>query len=191
MARYMKPTFLRWPCDIVEILFGKSVFETWTKECQAAGLELGAVLGRPLYVCTRKLPGGEVCGAMAAMSPLMEQHQKHKEFVCKACAESCASRKDQALPVLRLVRLYAQVRVDDRLLAMRSAPMHILIHAPKDDSTWGIRHQAPPELHTTTAACPGKVQIVDHDGFSYSYWESHHIWEYASHFQDATCGTVS
>ena len=47
------------------------------------------------------------------------------------------------MPVLRVVRLYAQVLVENRYLAMRSAPMRILIHAPKDDQVWGIGHKAP------------------------------------------------
>ena len=189
MARYLKPTFLRWPAELVPTLFLKDVFQEWAERCQRVGLKLGAVLGRPLCVCTRRLPSGEVCGAMAAMSPLMEQRKKHKEFVCKDCAGNCDSAEHQALPVLRLVRLYAQVWVEDRCLAMRTAPMHILVHAPKDDSVWGIGHNALDQPDPTLLPHPARpvnMEIVDPRGFSYSDRESQNIWLYASHFQDAT-----
>ena len=143
MARYRKPTFLRWPADLVPTLFGQDVFQEWTEKCERVDLKLGAVLGRPLYVCTRKLPGGQICGSMAAMSPLTGQRQTHTDFLCTSCVGERDPGERQALPVLRVVRLYAQVLVEDRCLAMRSAPMRILIHAPKDDQVWGIGHQPP------------------------------------------------
>ena len=62
--------------------------------------------------------------------------------------------------MLRVVRLYAQVWVENRCLAMRSAPMRILIHAPKDDQVWGIRHKAPEQLLHTTQACPDQLLFV-------------------------------
>ena len=77
LARYLKPTFLCWPADLVPTLFGQDVFQEWTEKCERVDLKLGAVLGRPLYVCTRKLPGGQICGSMAAMSPLVEHRQTH------------------------------------------------------------------------------------------------------------------
>ena len=195
LARYMKPTFLRWPRDIVGTLFGREVFETWSKECQAAGLELGAVLGRPLYVCTRTRPCGEVCGAMAAMSPLMEQREKHKEFVCQDCAGRNAPREDRALPVLRLIRIYLQVRVEDRWLAMRSAPMHILLHAPLDDSMWGFGHTSPGLTDTTLLLEPARpanleLEITNRTGWRYTARESNNIWLYSTHQQGATPNIV-
>ena len=154
MARYLKPTFLCWPAHLVPTLFGQAVFQEWTKKCERVGLKLGAVLGRPLYVCTRKQPGGQICGSVAAMSPLMEQRQAHTEFLCKNCAGERNPGEHQALPVRRLVRLYAQVLVGNRCLSMRSAPMHILIHAPKDDQVWGIGHKAPKQIDDTTPGPP-------------------------------------
>ena len=164
MARYLKPTFLRWPANIVPTLFGDDVFQEWTKRCERVDLKLGAVLGRPLYVCTRKLPGGQICGSMAAMSPFVEQRQTHKEFLCKNCAGERDPGEHQALPMLRVVRLYAQVLVENRCLAMRSAPMRILIHAPKDDQVWGIGHKAPEQLLHTTPACPDKTLYIENEG---------------------------
>ena len=110
------------------------------------GLEVAALVGRPLYVCTHTKRDGKMCGMLAALSPLMEQREKHKPFVCKVCARRQADERrsvSQALPVLRVVRLYAHVRIQDKSVPMRSTPMHILVHAPKDESVWGIGHQAP------------------------------------------------
>ena len=159
MSRYLKPTFLRWPVEVVKTLFGQEVLKAWAKKCHCVDLELGAVLGRPLYACTRRLPSGEVCGAMAAMSPLMEQCEKHNPFVCNDCAARCDLGEHQALPVLRLVRLYAQVWVENRCLAMRSAPMHILIHAPKDDTTWCLGLSAQVQVNSMTLARPNQMPM--------------------------------
>ncbi len=191
LARYLKPTFLRWPLEVVGALFGEKVLKAWAARCHRVGLELGAVLGRPLYFCTRKLPSGAVCGAIAAMSPLMEQREKHKEFMCKDCAERSHPGAHQALPVLRLVRLYAQVSVDkDRCLAMRSASMYILVHAPRNDTVWGVGHQAPDYVLAAGSASPGNLEMYGRLAFSYSDGESHNIWLYSSHFQEATYGGV-
>ena len=184
LARYLKPTFLRWPLEAVGTLFGREILETWNEKCNRVDLDLGAVVGRPLYVCTRKLPSRKVCGRIAAMSPLMDQRQKHTEFVCKDCAVSCDLGEHQALPVLRLVRLYAQVWVEKPCLAMRRAPMHFLVHAPKEDGVWGVGHRAPAQVHDATPASPGKMSMLDRGGFTYNDRESQNIWLYASHFQD-------
>ena len=174
----------------MKTLFGQEVLEAWTEKCRCVDLELGAVLGRPLYVCTCRLPNGKVCGAMAAMSPIMYQREEHTAFVCKECAARCDPGENQALPVLRLVRLYAQVWVENRCLAMRSAPMHILIHATKDDTKWGLGHRAPVQVDAMTPARPNQMPMLYCDGFCYNDPESQNIWLYASHVQDVNCGDV-
>ena len=88
------------------------------------------------------------------------------------------------MPVLRLVRLYAQVWVEKRCLAMRSAPMHILVHAPKEDTVWGVGYRAPDEVHDATSASPGKMNMLDRGGFTYNDRESQNMRLHASHFQD-------
>ena len=146
LCRYLKPTFMRWHRSSIEILFGQKVFTAWVTQCNNVGLELAALVGRPLYVCRHMRRDGKMCGMLAAMSPPMEQREKHKPFLCKDCARCQAVERGsvcQALPVLRLVRPYARVRIQDKSVPMRSAPMHILVHAPKEDAVWGIGHQAP------------------------------------------------
>ena len=78
LCRYLKPTFMRWTRSSIEILFGQKVFTAWVTKCNNVGLELAAVVGRPLYVCTRMKQNGKMRGMLAAMSPLMEQREKHK-----------------------------------------------------------------------------------------------------------------
>ena len=90
------------------------------------------------------------------------------------------------MPVLRVVLLYVQVLVENRCLAMRSAPMRILIHAPKNDQVWGIGHKAPEQLLHTTPACPDKTLYIENEeSFSYNERESHRMWSCASHLQDS------
>jgi len=143
LCRYLKPTFLRWSAGMVPVIFGQQVFQEWTQKCHQVGLPLAALVARPLYVCVGS-EDGEFCGRIAAMSPLMEQREKHRHFFCKVCARQ-HQEQHQVLPVYRLLRLYAMVLVQDKQVAMRTTPMHIVIHAPKDDSVWGVGHNAPTE----------------------------------------------
>ncbi len=66
--------------------------------------------------------------------------------------------------------------------------MHILIHAPTDDSNWGIGHQAPELASSVVQSSPRKMELLGYDGFSYNNRESQGIWLYASHFQDECSG---
>ena len=183
LCRYLKPTFLRWNEGTMPALFGVQVHYTWTHKCKQVGLELAAVVGRPLYMCTCTKSNGKMCGMLAAMSPLMEQKDKHKPFSCKDCASHHVA-EHQALPVRRLLRLYAQVRVDDKCVAMRSTPMHILVYAPKDDAVWGIGHQAPDQMSDKQPVSPKRVQILNNTGFEYDERDSENIWMHATHFQN-------
>ena len=64
--------------------------------------------------------------------------------------------------------------------------MLILIHAPKDDQVWGIGHKAPELILHTTPACPDTTLYIENQRwFSYNDRESHNMWLYASHIQDA------
>ena len=187
LCRYLKPTFMRWTRSAKEVIFGQKVFTAWVAKCQRVGLDLAVMVGRPLYVCTRMKQDGKMCGMLAAMSPLMEQRESHKLFLCKVCARRQADERrsvSQALPVLRLVRLYAHVRIQDKSVPMRSTPMHILVHAPKDESVWGIEHQAPELMSTVVEAQPTHVEIVKGGAFSYDKQESQNIWMYSTHFQN-------
>ena len=127
-----------------------------------------------------------MCCMLATMRPLMEQCEKHKPFLCKECARrEIVERRSvrQALPVLRLVRLYAHVKVQGGSVAMRSVPMHIRVHSPQDDTVWGIGHEAP-ELSVVRQANPIKCEMLKATGFSYDERESQNIWMYATHIQN-------
>ena len=62
--------------------------------------------------------------------------------------------------------------------------MHILVHAPKEDTVSGVKHRAPAHVHDATPTSPGKMNMLDRGGFTYNDRESQNIWLYASHFQD-------
>ena len=78
--------FMRWDTRSIKVFFGQEIFQTWVTKCANIGLELAALVGRSLYVCTQIRRDGKMCGMLAAMSPLMEQREKHKPFLCKECA---------------------------------------------------------------------------------------------------------
>ena len=182
LSRYLKPTFVRWPFPKLSLLFGEDVLETWRHRCHCVGLELVALVGRPLYTCSCTLPNGKVCGAIAAMSPLVQKREDNRPFMCKRCATK-QPREHQALPVMRMVRLYAQVEVQDKVVAMRTVPMHILIHAPKNDAAWGIGHEVPNDMLNITMAQPTKLKSFHQSGYKYNEKESQNIWIHATHFQ--------
>ncbi len=93
LCRYLKPSFMRWNTKSIEVLFGQRVFNAWVTMCKNVGVELAALVGRPLYVCTPTKRDGQICGMLAAMSPLMEQREKHKPFLCKVCARCQADER--------------------------------------------------------------------------------------------------
>ena len=78
LCRYLKPTFLRWNVRVMAATFGVEDYDTWVQKCKHVGLELAAVVGRPLYMCAYTKSKGKMCGMIADMSPPMEQKDKHK-----------------------------------------------------------------------------------------------------------------
>ncbi len=62
--------------------------------------------------------------------------------------------------------------------------MHILVHAPKDESVWGVGHQAPDLMSTVVEAKPTHVEIFKGSALSYEEQESQNIWMYSTHFQN-------
>ena len=182
LCRYLKPTFVRWMLPELSLLFGKDVLDAWRHRCHCVGLELVSLVGRPLYTCSCTLPNGKVCGAIAAMSPLVQKREDNRPFMCKRCATR-QPREHQALPVMRMVRLYAQVEVQDKVVAMRTVPMHILIHAPKNDAAWGIGHEVPNDMLNITMAKPTKLELFHESGYKYNERDSQNIWMHATHFQ--------
>ena len=182
LCRYLKPTFVRWMLPELSLLFGKDVLDAWRHRCHCVGLELVSLVGRPLYTCSCTLPNGKVCGAIAAMSPLVQKREDNRPFMCKRCATR-QPREHQALPVMRMVRLYAQVEVQDKVVAMRTVPMHILIHAPKNDAAWGIGHEVPNDMLNITMAKPTKFELFHESGYKYNERDSQNIWMHATHFQ--------
>jgi len=184
LCRYLKPTFLRWPIGKVLVIFGQQVFEEWTQRCAQVGLPVAALIARPLYVCVGKKQG-EICGRIATMSPLLEQREKRRHFFCKECSGQ-QEEQHQALPVYRLMRLYVLVAVQEKQVPMRTAPMHVVVHAPKDASVWGVGHNAPTDSLDVARATPEAVQIFKKNGFRYNDRESQNMWLHASHFQDVS-----
>ena len=183
LCRYLKPTFLRWPVRKVLRLFGKDVLELFTEATRRHGLCLAAIIARPLYICTHTREKGSVCGNLAAMSPLMKMHGTHQTFTCKKCSGD-RMQPHQTLSVQRVLRLYPQVWVGQKRVAMSHKPMHVMVSAPADDSVWGLGHQAPRFADTLALPSPTDMSLFDEQAYHYNDRDSQNIWMHASHIQD-------
>ena len=69
--------------------------------------------------------------------------------------------------------------------------MHILLHAPLDDSAWGFGHTSPHLTDTISllqTARPENLQSEYTNGrvWQYTATESSNLWLYATHQQGAT-----
>ena len=90
----------------------------------------------------------------------------------------------QALPVQRVLRLYPEVWVETKRVAMNHKPLHVMVSAPANDSVWGLGHQAttspdmlaPPELTD--------MRLFGETAYHYNDRDSQNIWMHASHIQD-------
>ena len=183
LCRYLKPTFLRWPVGKVLLLFGKDVLDVFTDATHRHGLRLAAIIARPLYICTHAKENGSVCGNLAAMSPLIQMHSTHQTFTCKKCSGD-RMQPHQALPVQRVLRLYPQVVVGEKLVAMSHKPMHVMVSAPANDSVWGVGHKAPTAPDTVSPSSPTNMCLFDDRAYLYNNGDSQNIWMHASHIQD-------
>ncbi len=55
LCRRLKPTLTKWSAETVKILFGQAVHDQWADKCSRLNLELAALVGIALSVCTRTL----------------------------------------------------------------------------------------------------------------------------------------
>ena len=73
--------------------------------------------------------------------------------------------------------------------------MHILLHAPMDDSMWGFGHTSPGLPDPTLLlepVLPERLQLetMNRTGWRYTARASNNIWMYSTHQQGATPNIV-
>ena len=147
---------------------------------RAVSADMAAVVARPLYVCTALKPDGRHCMAVASMSPLMKHKSPHQHFRCKSCKRNAAEATSDEAP-LRVLRMYVQVLTESgRRVTMRTAPMHVLLQAPRVNTQWGIGQNVPHHLADIPIATPWRVETRYKTMYKYTAWESYFIWACAS-----------
>ena len=136
-----------------------------------------------LYICTHNKENGSVCGNLASMSPLMEMRDKRRPFSCKKC-NGDRPQSHQALPVQRVLRLYSEVWVETKRVAMNQKPWHVMVSAPADNSVWGLGHQASRSDDILVRPSPTDMPLFGQSAYHYNDRDSQNIWMHASRIQD-------
>ena len=182
LCRYLKPTFLRWEASQVHTLFGEQVKSHWDHVLRAVSADMAAVVARPLYVCTALKPDGRHCMAVASMSPLMKHKSPHQHFRCKSCKTNAAGATPDE-PPLRVLRMYVQVLTESgRRVTMRTAPMHVLLQAPRVNTQWGVGQNVPHDIADVRLAWPWRVATRYNTMYQYDTWEGYYIWAFAGRY---------
>ena len=117
------------------------------------------------------------------MSPLMEMRDKRKPFSCKKC-NGDRTQSHQALPVQRVLRLYPEVWVETKRVAMNHKPLHVMVSAPGNDSVWGLGHQASRSDDILVPPSPTDMPLFGQTAYHYNDRDSQNIWMHAAHIQD-------
>ena len=165
-------------------MFGELVKAKWDRVLHTVAADMAGIVARPLYVCTALQADGQPCMAMASMSPLMQHKQDHEHFRCKRCKTNSAAPASDEAP-LRVLRLYVQVLSDTgRTVTMRTAPMHVMLQAPRANTDWAIGQDAPDDISILPLADPVTLKTRYKTMYKYDAFESHFIWACAARYQD-------
>ena len=77
--------------------------------------------------------------------------------------------------------MYVQVLTESgRRVTMRTAPMHVLLQAPRVNTQWGIGQNVPHDIADVRLAWPWRVETRYKTMYKYTAWESRFIWACAS-----------
>ena len=148
---------------------------------------VAGLLAKPLYACTCTRADGNICMALAAMSPLLEQKVPHKHFVCGKCRNNATSLPAFGSAPRRVLRLYLLVhKPAGRSTVLRSGSMDALVEPPQADFQWGVQPaNRVPSLRKAMPTCTSGAEsrnIV----YKFDDKESRAIWAEAQTFNLAT-----
>ena len=75
LSRFTRPSFLFWPEDQTEELFGATVHAEFVQRAEEVDLEFAGIVARPLYMCVETVgPGtGDMCENVASMTEHLRQ----------------------------------------------------------------------------------------------------------------------
>ena len=143
LSRFTRPSFLQWtdkPKGTTRALFGDELSTRVTRLIEHYGLQHAGFVARPLYTCTRRLKGGDMCMKVASMSKFIQQHDERTHYRCTKCRqeESAASTPVSDSVPLRVLELYILVRDGSNTTFMHSKAYRLCLRTPPPQWAWGV-----------------------------------------------------
>ena len=140
LSKFTRPSFLCWPGDRAEALFGAKVSGVLRRRAGEMGKELAGVIARPLYKCTEEVDG-YMRSNVASMSRFMQGPEGRPPYRCSDCArrlQAGGGAPGSASAALRALWAYPMVfDPDNEPAPMRvAAPLRIIVHAPPVGRGW-------------------------------------------------------
>ena len=153
-----------------------------TRLIEHYGLQHAGFVARPLYTCTRRLKGGDMCMKVASMSKFIQQHDERTHYRCTQCRqeESAASTLVFDSVPLRILQLYILVRDGNKTTIMRASPYRLCLCAPPSQWGWDKELYYVPDL---SEASPTQIWHARKKFYQYNDTESDAIWTYSSPYK--------
>ena len=185
LSRFTRPSFLQWIDDsqgMARALFGNDLSDRVKSTMEYMGLEHAGFVARPLYACTKRIEGGEMCMNVASMSKFIQHRDGRSHDRCTKCKQKeCADSAPVSDSVpLRVLDLYILVRDGSKTTFMRSKPYRLCLSAPPTRWAWGVDLGQLPHL---TQAMPRFVSHAKGKFYDYNDAESEAIWCYSSSYE--------
>ena len=187
LSRFTRPSFLQWIDNsqgLTRALFGKKLIDHVKSTMEDMGLEHAGFVARPLYACTKRIEGGEMCMKVASMSKFIQQRDSRSHYRCTKCKqkESADSAPVSDSVPLRVLDLYILIRDGNKATFMRSKPYRLCLRAPPSRWAWdadmGCGHELP-----LTQATPHLVSHRNRKYYEYNDAESEAIWCYSCSYE--------
>ena len=163
-------------------MFGNELIGRVNTTMEHMDLVHAGFLARPLYACTTRLEGGEMCMNVASMSKFIQHRDGRSHYRCTKCKEKeCADSAPVSDSVpLRVLDLYILVRDGSKTTFMRSKPYRLCVRAPPPQWAWGVDLGQLPRL---TQAMPRSVFHAKGRFYEYNDDESEAIWCYSCSYE--------
>ena len=79
LSRFTRPSFLQWRgAYTARALFGNEMSDRVQQIMEYMHLEHAGFLARPLYACTKRIEGGQMCMNVASMSEFIQHRDGRK-----------------------------------------------------------------------------------------------------------------
>ena len=145
-------------------------------------LEHAGVVARPLYACTKRIEGDQMCMNVASMSKFIQHRDGRNHYRCRECRQKeCADSAPVSDSVpLRVLDLYILVRNVSKTTFMRRKSYRLCLRAPPPRWAGGVDLGQLPHL---TQAMPRFVSHTKGKFYDYNDAESEAIWCYSCSYE--------